>query len=113
MFYHGILYEDNILLSIMKRDDPYGITGFFKEDLAPGMRVFEIQMGYMEVVDVEEILREAKIEERTIFYGVEDITTSNPIWKLFYFIKRNTSTFIKFYQFAPKKLHGVLTKVEL
>jgi KUP system potassium uptake protein len=113
MFYHGILYEDNIFVSIIKRDDPFGVTGFFKEDVAKGLRVFEIQMGYMEVVDIEEILREAGVEERTVFYGVEEITTSNPIWKAFYFIKRNTSTFIRFYQFPPKKLHGVLTKVEL
>jgi KUP system potassium uptake protein len=113
MFYHGILYEDNILVSIIKRDDPFGVTGFFKEGLAKGLRVFEIQMGYMEVVDIEEILREAGVEERSVFYGVEEITTNNPIWKAFYFIKRNTSTFIRFYQFPPKKLHGVLTKVEL
>lgn len=113
MFFHGILYEDNIFVSITKRDDPFGITGFFKEDLTSGLRVFEVQMGYMEVVDVEEVLREAQIEERTVFYGVEEIATGNPIWKAFYFIKRNTSTFIRFYQFPPKKLHGVLTKVEL
>jgi KUP system potassium uptake protein len=113
MFYHGILYEDNILVSIIKRDDPFGVTGFFKEDLAKGLRVFEIQMGYMEVVDIEEILRDAGVEERSVFYGVEEITTNNPIWKAFYFIKRNTPTFIRFYQFPTKKLHGVLTKVEL
>jgi KUP system potassium uptake protein len=111
MFYHGILYEDNIFLSVIKRDDPYGIIGFFKEDLAKGLRVFEIQMGYMEVIDVEEILREAGIEERVVFYGLEDITTRNVIWKSFAVIKRLTPTFIKFYKFPPKKLHGVLTKV--
>lgn len=114
MFYHGIVYEDNIFVSIIKRDDPYGVTGFFKEEeLAGGLRVFEVQMGYMEVVDVEEILREAGIEERTVFYGLEDIVTSNPIWKVFYFIKRNTPPFINFYKFPPKKLHGVLTKVSM
>ncbi|MEW6587367.1 MAG: potassium transporter Kup, partial [Nitrospirota bacterium] len=113
MYFHGIIYEDNILVSIIKRDDPYGITSFFKPDLAPGLRVFEVQMGYMEVVDIEEELRGAGIEERTVFYGVEEISTMNPIWKLFYFIKRNTSIFIRFYNFPPKKLHGVLTKVEL
>lgn len=113
MFYHGILYEDNIFVSIIKREDPFGVTGFFKEDVAKGLRLFEIQMGYMEVVDVEEILKEAGIEERSVFYGVEDITTSNPVWKAFYFIKRNTPTFIRFYKFPPKKLHGVLTKVTM
>ena len=113
MFYHGILYEDNIFVSVIKRDDPYGIAGFFLQDLADGLRVFEIQMGYMEVVDVEEILREAEIAERTVFYGLEDIITNNPFWKMFYFIKRNTPPFINFYKFPPKKLHGVLTKVNM
>ncbi|MBA4374157.1 MAG: potassium transporter Kup [Thermodesulfovibrio sp.] len=113
MFYHGILYDDNIFISIIKRDDPYGMTGFFKPDLAPGLRVFEMQMGYMEVIDVEELLREAGIEERVVFYGLEDITTKNIIWKMFAVIKRLTPPFIKFYKFPSKKLHGVLTKVEM
>ncbi len=111
MFYHGIIYEDNIFVSVIKRDDPYGIIGFFKDDLAKGLRVFEIQMGYMEVIDVEEILREAGIDERVVFYGLEDITTRNVVWKSFAVIKRLTPTFIQFYKFPPKKLHGVLTKV--
>ena len=113
MFYHGILYEDNILVSIIKRDDPFGVTGFFKPDLSDGLRVFEVQVGYMEMVDVEEILREANIEERAVFYGLEDIITGNPVWKLFHFIKRNTPPFINFYKLPPKKLHGVLTKVSM
>jgi len=113
MFFHGIIYEDNIFLSLIKRDDPYGITGFFRDDLAEGLRVFEIQMGYMEVLDTEEILREAGIEERVVFYGLEDISTGNIIWKTFAVIKRLTPTFIQFYKFPPKKLHGVITKVGL
>ncbi|OGW28362.1 MAG: potassium transporter Kup, partial [Nitrospirae bacterium GWC2_42_7] len=111
MFFHGIMYEDNIFVSIIKRDDPYGVTGFFKEDITKGLRVFEIQMGYMEMVDVEEILRENGIEERAVFYGLEDITTANPIWKMFHFIKRNTPPFINFYKIPSKKLHGVITKI--
>jgi len=113
MFYHGILYEDNIFVSILKRDDPFGITGFFGDDLAGGLRLFEIQMGYMEVIDVEEILREAGIQERVVFYGLEDIDTKNPVWKAFAVIKRLTPSFIQFYKFPPKKLHGVLTKIGL
>jgi KUP system potassium uptake protein len=113
MFYHAILYENNIFLSIIKRDDPFGIIGFFKEDLAGGLRVFEVQMGYMEVIDVEELMREAGIEERVVFYGIEDILTGNLIWKMFSLIKKITPTFIKFYNFPPKKLHGVITEVRL
>ncbi len=113
MFFHGIIYEDNVFVSIIKREDPFGVIGYFKEDVTKGIRVFEVQMGYMEFVDVEEILRDAGIEERAVFYGLEDITASTLIWKLFYFIKRNTPPFINFYKFPPKKLHGVLTKVEM
>lgn len=113
MFFHGIIYEDNIFVSIIKRNDPFAVVGYFKEDLAEGLRVFEIQMGYMEVIDVEEIMREAKIEERVIFYGLEDITTKNLIWKMFALIKRVTPPFIRFYNFPFKKLHGVLTEVWL
>ncbi|NCO67262.1 MAG: potassium transporter Kup [Nitrospirae bacterium CG_4_10_14_0_8_um_filter_41_23] len=113
MFFHGIIYEDNIFVSIIKRDDPFGIIGSFKEDIAEGLRVFEIQVGYMEVIDVEEIMRKAGIEERVVFYGLEDIATDNIAWKIFSFIKRATPTFIQFYKFPPKKLHGVFTKVWL
>jgi KUP system potassium uptake protein len=113
IFFHGIIYEDNIFVSIIKRDDPYGVTGYFRENLSEGLRFFEIQMGYMEIIDVEEILKEAGIEERVVFYGLEDIVTNNIIWKLFAFIKKITPTFIQFYKFPPKKLHGVFTKVWL
>jgi KUP system potassium uptake protein len=113
MFFHGIIYEDNIFVSIINRDDPFCVVGRFKEDIAEGLRVFEVQMGYMEVINIEEILRKAGIEERVVFYGLEDIATENPIWKIFAFIKKTTPTFIQFYKFPPKKLHGVFTKVSL
>lgn len=113
MFKNNILYEDNIIVSIVKREDPFGVTGFFKGELAPGLRAFEIQMGYMEVPDVEEILREAGIQEKTIFYGVEDILPSNIIWQIFSVIKRLTPNIVQFYKLPYNKLHGVVTRVEI
>lgn len=113
MFVNNILYEDNILVTIIKRDDPFGVTGFFKEKLANGLSVFEIQTGYMELPDVEEILREAGIEEHTIFYGLEDIVTGNPFWKIFSIIKRLNPAFVQFYKLPSHKLHGVMTRVEM
>ena len=113
IFINHILYEDNILVCIFKRDDPFGVTGFFKEDLAPGLRVFEIQLGYMEIPDIEEILREAGIDENTIFYGLEDIETENIIWKTFSVIKKLTPAFVQFYKLPAHKLHGILTRVEM
>ncbi|MDH4163249.1 MAG: KUP/HAK/KT family potassium transporter [Nitrospirota bacterium] len=113
MFKNGIVYEDNIIVSIVRREDPFGVTGFFKEDIAPGLRAFEIQMGYMEIPDVEEILREAGITERAIFYGVEDISTANILWQLFSVIKKLTPTIVQFYRLPSNKLHGVVTRVEM
>jgi len=113
IFKNNILYEDNIIVSIVKREDPFGTTGFFKETLGPGLRSFEIQTGYMEVPDVEEILREAGINEKTIFYGVEDILPSNIIWQLFSVIKRLTPNIVQFYKLPYNKLHGVVTRVEM
>lgn len=112
MFYHGIIYEDNIFLSVFIRPDPYGVTGYFKENLCTGIRVFEIQMGYMEVVNIEEILRENAIDERAIFYGLEEIIARGP-WKIFAFLKRITPTFISFFRLPSRKLHGVLTRIEM
>jgi KUP system potassium uptake protein len=113
MFKNNILYEDNIIVSIVRRDDPFGVTGYFKEELAPGLRSFEIQMGYMEIPDVEEILREADIREKTIFYGVEDITATNICWQVFSIIKKLTPNIVQFFKLPANKLHGVVTRVEM
>jgi len=113
MFSHGIMYEDNIFISIMSRSDPFGAVGFFKEEIAKGLRSFEIQAGYMELISAEDILRKAGIKERAVYYGLEDISAENPVWKIFSLIKKVMPTFIKFYEFSPEKLHGVVAKVKM
>jgi KUP system potassium uptake protein len=113
MFKNGIIYEDNIIVSIVRREDPFGAIGYFREDLAPGLRSFEIQVGYMEVIDVEVILREQGVDERAIFYGVEDILSGNILWKVFSTIKRLTPNIVQFYKMPYNKLHGVVTRVEM
>jgi len=90
MFNNNIIYEDNIIVSLIKTENPYGISGSFKSELADGLRVFEIYMGYMEVVDVETLLKENGIEEKTIFYGLEDIVSDNVIWRIYSMIKKLT-----------------------
>lgn len=113
MFANNIIYADNVIVSIVKREDPFGVTGYIKGELAPGLRIFEIQTGYMEVPDVEEILRDAGICERTIFYGIEDIIPTNIFWLIFSVIKRLTPNIVQFYKLPPNKLHGVVTRVEM
>lgn len=113
MFYNNIIYEDNIIVSLIKTENPYGISGSFKSHLADGLRVFEIYMGYMEVVDVEQILKENGIDEKTIFYGLEDIVSDNIIWRIYSIIKKITPAFVQFYKLPPHKLHGVISRIEM
>jgi KUP system potassium uptake protein len=113
MFVNEIMYEDNIIISITSLEEPFGVSTSFREVLASGLRVFEIDMGYMEVIDVAQILKDAGIKEKTIFYGVEDIVTSNPVWKVFSMIKKITPSFVQYYKLPPEKLHGVITRFEM
>lgn len=113
MFKNSIIYEDNIMISIITRDDPFGVIGFFKGNLADGLRIFEIHMGYMEVLDIGKILQNAGIEPKVIFYGLEEIVTRNLVWKVFASIKKLVPSFVQFYKLPPDKLHGVVTLVEM
>lgn len=113
MFNNGIIYEDNIIVSIKIKDDPYGISAQFKENPANGLRRFEVQAGYLEVIDLEKIIKDANITEKVIFYGVEDIATENFIWKIFHTIKKLTPSYVQFYKLPSNKLHGIITRTEL
>jgi len=113
MFNNNIIYYDNIIVSLIKTENAYGVSGSFKSHLAVGLRVFEIYMGYMEVVDVEQILKENGIEEKTIFYGLEDIVSDNVIWRIYSMIKKLTPAFVQFYKLPPHKLHGIISRIEM
>ncbi len=113
MFINNIMYEDNVFVSIITLDDPFEAVGFFKEDLAPGISVFEIQLGYMQIIDVQEILKQAEIDAKAIFYGLDDIVTKNFVWKIFAMIKDLTPSFAQFHKLPSHKLHGVITRVEM
>jgi len=67
----------------------------------------------MEVIDLEAILKQYEIQEKIIFYGVEDITTSNPVWRIFSIIKKLIPNFVQFYKLPARKLHGVITRIEM
>jgi KUP system potassium uptake protein len=113
MFMNNILYEDNILVSITISDEPFGVKSFFKDEIAPGLRAFEIQIGYMEVVDIEQLFKNAGINEKGIFYGLEEIATTNFLWKIFSMMKKLAPPFIQFHDLPHNKLHGVITRIEI
>ena len=109
----NIIYERNVLISIIRTDEPYGIEASVRKDLAEGIDAFVITAGYMEFFDIEALLKQHGIEEKVIFYGIEDIRTENIIWKLFGTIKRQTPNFVQFNNLPAAKLQGVVTRVEM
>ncbi|MBI5814379.1 MAG: KUP/HAK/KT family potassium transporter [Nitrospinae bacterium] len=113
MFKNGILYEDNVFVSLTVLDIPFGVEAYFRSNPTEGLRIFEIHLGYQEVMEMETILREAGIKEKTIFYGVEEIVTTNFFWKTFSVIKSLSPPFVQFYKLPSNRLHGVVTRVEM
>jgi KUP system potassium uptake protein len=113
MFVNNILYQENILVSIVVEDAPFGVAHEFRRNLAEGLRSFEIRHGYLEFVEIVPLLREHGIHEKAIFYGLEEIVTDRLAWWVFAAIKRNAPTFVQFYRLPPDHLHGVSTRLEL
>lgn len=113
IFKNDIVYEDNIIISIKILEEPFGVKSSFKDNLSDGLRLYQIEMGYMEIIDVVKILKSEGIGEKTIFYGIEDIISDNIIWKVFSVIKKLSPSFVQFYKLPSDKLHGVVTRIEM
>jgi KUP system potassium uptake protein len=109
----NIIYERNVLISILRTDEPYGLESSLTAALGTGLDAFEIKAGYMELFDIEQLLKENGIVEKVIFYGIEDIATGNPAWKIFSVLKKLTPNFVQFNKLPAAKLQGVVTRVEM
>lgn len=113
MIVNRIIYEDNILISLQKRDHPFSLEYDFDQDIAPGLRHFTIYVGYMTRVDIGKIFAEVGISPSAVFYGIDEIETENFFWGIFAFIKKITPSFVKFYKLPVEKLHGVLMNTKM
>jgi KUP system potassium uptake protein len=109
----NIIYERNVLISIATTDEPFGLESALTPGLGTGLDAFEIRAGYMEVFDIERLLKENGIREKVILYGTEDIVTSNPVWKVFANLKKLTPNFVQFHNLPTEKLQGVVTRMEI
>lgn len=109
----NIIYERNVLISIIRTDEPFGVRTRLLSEIGPGLDGFEVRAGYMEVIDLEKLLKKNGIQEKVIFYGIEDISSPNPAWKIFSAIKKQTPNFVQFYNLPASKLQGVVTRVEM
>ena len=110
-FQNEILYTQNILVSIRMKDYPFGVKTTYQEECSPGLSALMIETGYMEILDIESLIREKGINEKTIFYGMENIISDNMIWKIFGIMKKAAPPFVQFYSLPPEKIHGVITRI--
>lgn len=109
----NIIYENNIFIIVNITDDPVGIQSRLIENIGTGLHVFEISAGYKEELDISGEISKAGIKPKVIFYGTEEITTRNILWKLYSLIKKITPHFVLFYRLPVTKLHGIITRVEM
>jgi KUP system potassium uptake protein len=109
----NIIYEENILLSVSSMDQPYGLQIHKVEKIAAGLWGLRIDSGYMEIIDIPQILRENKISEKVMFYGIEQISARNPLLKIYAFLKKISPEFVAFYKLTDRKLHGVATRLRV
>ncbi|MFA7658983.1 MAG: KUP/HAK/KT family potassium transporter [Candidatus Gastranaerophilaceae bacterium] len=112
MFINNIMYKENIFIQINKTNEAFGLH-YDLSRVADGLNILTIDVGYMEVFKLEKVLRVLDIEEKAIFYGVEEIETSNFFWHIFSIIKKVTPTFVSFYKLPVHKIHGVITQINL
>lgn len=113
MIRSNIIYERNILICIIRKDEPFGLKTELKTGISGGLEALEIRAGYMVRVDLERILKQHGIQEKVIFYGIEDIYTTNIAWRIFSLIKKVTPNFVQFNKLPASKLQGVVTRVEM
>lgn len=110
LFQNNIIYQQNILVSIRIKGYPFGISTDYEEGLAEGLSAFTIEGGYMEIIDVEALIRERGIFEKTIFYGIENIISDRMIWNIYGVMKKVSPPFVQFYSLPSEKIHGVVTR---
>ncbi len=112
MFINNIIYTENVFVQVNKTGSAFGLH-YDLERITDGLNVLTINVGYMEVLRIEKVLKALDIEERAIFYGIEDIETNNFFWHIFAIIKKVTPAFVSFYNLPANKIHGVITKLKL
>lgn len=116
MFEHGILYEQNILVSVVILNEPNGFTLTPLRSLAKGLAHIEIHIGYMELKrDLKQCLDETGIEPRVIFYGEDRIDAASPWWVPYAILKRLARNFTWRLRinFPGMKLHGIISRVDM
>ncbi len=109
----GIVYKKNILLEIETSDNPFGINFSGMQEITKGLFSISALVGYMEVPNFPKLFKENGINEKVIFYGVDDIKTEKLVYRIYALIKKIAPSFASFYNLPYNKLHGVVTRHNL
>lgn len=109
----NIVYENNVIVSIKTLDKPFGIQKLYLPDIEEGLSGLEIQAGYMEVLNIPNLLKDCCFDPKVIFYGVEDIQAKKLTGRIFSFMKKITPNFVQFHKLPYNKLHGVVTRLKI
>lgn len=109
----NIIYENNVLISVITMDKPFGVQKLYVPDISEGLSGVEIQVGYLEKLNIPQVLKEMNIDSKVMFYGVDDIQTRKLWLKIFAFIKKISSNFVQFLDLPYQKLHGVVTRIDI
>lgn len=112
MFENTIFYTENIFVQINKTNDAFGLSKELTE-VSGGLKLLRIHVGYMQIFKLQNVLKELNINEKVIFYGMEDFEAKNLFWLIFGAIKRITPSFVSFYNLPSHKIHGVITQIKL
>jgi KUP system potassium uptake protein len=94
-------------------DKPFGVQKLYVPDISEGLSGVEIQVGYLEKLNIPQVLKEMNIDSKVMFYGVDDIQTGKLWLKIFAFIKKISSNFVQFLDLPYQKLHGVVTRIDI
>lgn len=116
IFDFKILYKNNIFLSLRITDNPYGIEYKYTQvenDKTQSLGYIEIKAGYLEIININDIITKMNINPTVVFYGYENITTKSLIMNVYAFLKKNSPTIVDFYNFPLSKTIGITTNIHM
>jgi KUP system potassium uptake protein len=109
-----IIYEKIIFLSIKNSSLPYGIKDNLLEiNKETQIYLLEVEVGYLEVLNIQDILSKYNLKPVVIFYGQENIVTSSLSMKIYSFLRKVAPTIVDFYNFPISKTIGINTNITL
>jgi KUP system potassium uptake protein len=116
MLDHGIIYERNILLSVVIRSEPRGLEITDLVPLAEGLDQCEIRVGYMDAkVDLKQGVYGAGLNPRVIFYGMDRIVPRSRRWIPYSLLKRISPIYTSPFNVTlpGSKTQGVVQLIEV